>query len=362
MREIGSSFEFEFEVLESQIDNNMSDFFLSNMNNLRFFSLGRNAINYLIKYFIDQESKVLLPNYLCESILDSFAINKLNYEFYEIDSNFHIDIKDLKKKLTDNSIVFFINYFGFQQSSKVLEELYNIKETTNVKIVEDITQSIFNSSDVSDFKIASLRKWFPIPDGAFLASDFNLNEHTVKSPYNKFIIKKFVGQVLKKYYLTDNKNREINKQLFLDLLNESEDYIEKSNQILSITELSLEILKKIDLESVKIKRRQNYIYLLNDLLKVKDIDVCFKNLDDSTIPIGFPIITNKRDKLKNHLINNNIYPPVHWNLPEVIKENGNEHCIANMISESILTIPCDQRYSENDMQYITNVINDFFES
>lgn len=48
----------------------------------------------------------------------------------------------------------------------------------------------------------------------------------------------------------------------------------------------------------------------------------------------------------------NIYCNVHWRLKE------EQHCgeYANMLSNTILTIPCDQRYGYSHMDYIVECV------
>lgn len=90
---------------------------------------------------------------------------------------------------------------------------------------------------------------------------------------------------------------------------------------------------------------------LKDEVEIKPI---FKKLPLGVCPLGFPIIVENRNELKNKLIENMIYPPIHWELPDAI--NRRHFPLSWYISEHILTIPIDQRYTEKEMEYILKIL------
>ncbi len=62
----------------------------------------------------------------------------------------------------------------------------------------------------------------------------------------------------------------------------------------------------------------------------------------------------RREYIKNKLIKNKIYPPVHWELPDAIpKEYQYEHDL----SKRILSISIDQGYENADMKRMVEVLN-----
>ena len=97
----------------------------------------------------------------------------------------------------------------------------------------------------------------------------------------------------------------------------------------------------------KITRKNNIKYL-NDKLIYK-CDSKFVN----TYFTYVILLNNKleRDNLRKYLIDNKIYCPVYWPL-NFDTTNCNQY-----ITDRILSIPIDQRYNENDMNFIANCIN-----
>lgn len=355
--EIGSNFEFDYNLLNNDL-NKLVDNIEFNTKNIKYFDTGRNVIKYILKYKFNENKNCLLPDYLCESVIHPFQELNYGYKYYKVDSNFNIMLKDLESKLVGNDIILFINYFGFIQSDAILNKLKNLKEKYNLTIIEDATHSIFSKKDIDfsgDYIISSLRKWLPIPDGAVLMTDNTLNDIEDKNSYNKFTFNNLLGQFLKEKYLN---NADIDKEIFLEKFSEAEEYIDsENNSINKITDWSYYILNRIDYSSLKEKRRDNYKILLNGLISNPNIDIIFDKLTFNVVPLGFPIKVANRKELKNHLINNNIYPPIHWKLSNDIPDN--EHNVE--LSKSILTIPCDQRYGKEEMLYIIDTIKDFYD-
>ena len=144
--------------------------------NEKYFESGRNAIEYIFKYCIDSKNKkVLLPEYLCTSISDAVTRAGWNFQFYKIDKRLKIQEDDLLNKIKNNSVLFVIDYFGKNQSFEFLEKIKRIYP--EIIIIEDCTQSLLserNETDIVDYLIASIRKWFPIPSGGGVWSHHTL--------------------------------------------------------------------------------------------------------------------------------------------------------------------------------------------
>ena len=58
-----------------------------------------------------------------------------------------------------------------------------------------------------------------------------------------------------------------------------------------------------------------------------------------------------REKLRIGLIQNAVYPAVLWNVPETCSKE------VRFMSDCLLSVHCDGRYSESDMEELAGVIN-----
>ena len=72
------------------------------------------------------------------------------------------------------------------------------------------------------------------------------------------------------------------------------------------------------------------------------------------VPILVP--DGKRDELRRYLIKHEMYCPVHWPVSMYHKLDKR----AEIIYKNELSLVCDQRYTEEDMQRMVETIKDFW--
>ena len=94
-------------------------------------------------------------------------------------------------------------------------------------------------------------------------------------------------------------------------------------------------------------RRENYAALLEALGDAKGVSPAFPVLSDSVCPLFLPVFSEGRDTLKKRLIENGVYPPVHWPVHGAV--DPSRFPVTGRIARTILSIPCDQRYTATDM-------------
>ena len=111
-----------------------------------FLNGGRACLAVIGDYLIDHGiDKILLPAYLCPSILDALERCGLAYGFYQVNEDLSIDLDDLTQKATAYKAVYFINYFGFLHSPEVRNYLKDLREN-GVLVIEDNAQAGFTRS------------------------------------------------------------------------------------------------------------------------------------------------------------------------------------------------------------------------
>lgn len=355
-REIGSEFSYSIETIINNMYNSnkkLNEYLNIDEKNILYLNTGRSAIKYLIDNLLEKKyTKILLPSYLCESIVKSVTLSNINVDFYKVYETLDIDIKDIRSKLDDNTCLFIINYFGFEHKKDTIEQLKEIKQTNT--IIEDCTHSILsNITSLGHYQIASMRKWIGIPDGALIISKEQDISSNIELVYDKFVIHRLLGQLFKNEYI---EGKNIEKDKFLKLINDAEKYYENEFKISRISDISKMILNNQNYNKIIDIRRKNYIYLLENTFDLNIIKPIYKDISDNICPIGFIIKSKERDRLRDHLASNGIYCPVHWDIPKVVSKDYNESL---ELSKNILTIPCDQRYTLDDMRYIIKKLKDY---
>ena len=144
---------------------------------------GRLAFSYIISTIKKNNmiNKIILPNLICDEVVDVAHCHKIKTEYYNIDDNLNYNIHEIED-LTDNqkSIILFVNYFGFEENhiiSEQLEHNFIIEDNAHVLTNPD-TRKIKKQIDYS---FTSLRKLLPVLSGAEIYSDkykFQINQQT----------------------------------------------------------------------------------------------------------------------------------------------------------------------------------------
>lgn len=352
--EIGSEF-WEFNSCISSV-HKIPDWLNWGQEN-RLFVTGRTALDHII---CDIKARhkfeiVYMPSYCCQTMIDPFISNGIKVLFYDVCVNeeegfcYNIDY-DL-----NCDAVLVMNYFGFLSSDTgvIIEKFKNKKRVT---IIEDATQSLFcekayNSN--SDYVFSSFRKWFATPGGSIASkinSEFIINEP--KKNHSSFLNMRIEGMQLKKNYIN---LQNIEKNSFLKIFNDAEILLENDYKNYTIDDVSFGIIENLNINKIRIERTSNAQRLLNGLTKSSVYKPVFNKVTSNDCPLFVPVIVkeSKRDALKNHLIRNNIFCPVHWNKSDLHVLNGK----TEFIYDNELSIICDQRYDTEDMEKIILVIN-----
>ena len=102
---------------------------------MNFFAQGRTAFYHgLLKLKIKKKNKILIPNYICKSLLTPIIKLNINYSFYNIDDNFKFNLSEIKKKALVNDYLLIVHYFGQPQNINLI---LNFCKKNNIKLIED---------------------------------------------------------------------------------------------------------------------------------------------------------------------------------------------------------------------------------
>ncbi len=360
-REIGSNFELPFRSLL----NALARCHHEDSTRRILLSSGRDSLYWILKSLnIKPNDIALLPSYLCVEVLKPFQDLEVPVKFYSIDHSMHVDMDDLTSKLTsDVKILLFINYWGFPLHLPS-SHLKNIP--LNTIVVEDNTHSILSSciqeKISSQIRFASYRKMLPVIDGAEVTWDQELDAHLIPSQLNPSMLHhmsiwiRIIASVLKSAWLRSPKLYP--KTTFRGLFYLSEHLTSRYQKPVGMSHISKRIYKSLNVSEIISARRDNFETLLRELNGVDKVRPLYNHLPSNVCPMGFPILVEARDCLIQHLIRKRIYTPVHWSIPpEISKQNFRESW---EISDSILTLPIDHRYSYHDMFRMASEIKKFF--
>jgi hypothetical protein len=290
---------------------------------------GRSSLRWIIESAQLKHKRLLLPDFLCEVILDVLAEYHISVDFYVVDRQFGYQLPD---DLSDYDALYLIKYFGATTAS-FEHALSTFKQCI---IVDDVFSPYPHVLDLSQpwYSFNSLRKISPVADFSMLYS--NRAFATVqRANLPKFAELKYQAKQCKYDYFNSGVGSE---EAFLALFAQGERCLDDDKGIFSPSTNS--ILQSINfynkLEQEKMLRRKNYDVICDELAEYLS--------PITTDCYSFAVIfLPNRDAVRRKLIGHNIFLAVHW--PEA-------SAVTNELSHAILSIPLDSRYSTKDMEDI----------
>ncbi len=371
--ELGS--EFHIDLTDAHIQSNTVYSLLDRYNTF-YTDYGRTAIALLYEYLCKksggQSRKVLLPSYICMSVIESFV--QENIVFYDLKENFEIEEQGLYDLLGsgdyDGGIFFLMHYFGTLQKEETLQQIQFLCERHDITIIEDTTHSFLTKErTIGDYCIASLRKWMPIPEGGVIYSNNGLPDEWHELEHAR-VSYKIDAMVLKQLFLgkadsyRELENVEPVNGAYRRIFVEEEEKIGKDGRRFAISDLSAFLLQCEDISEIRERRAVNYL-LLGELLEHNGIELYGwkQNRQSIQMRVAAPFTATlflagmDRDKFRSYLQEQKIYCAVHW--PIEAKEQYRYAKVSEW-AENLISLPIDQRYGEAHMQYLAETIIEYF--
>jgi hypothetical protein len=281
----------------------------------------RNALGLLL--LNETYDRVWLPYYICEDILEPILKQGIKCEFYDIDSNLDPIVPDVK----DNDLFVVVNYFGLKDS---VADSYKVRFKN---VVIDDTQAFYHKT--LDDAFYSCRKFFGVPDGAYLHTTKELNVNLKASSSGCRM-----SHLLKRIECGAEKG-------FLLFKASEESLIEQP--LKGMSALTKAILKNIDYEYCAKARLANYNYIhaqLKDMNELKSIE-----LSNTNVPMAYPFLL-KSDALRKKLIDNKIFVATYWDNKSFPFKSGSWE---EYLAKYLVPLPIDQRYGMDEMDMILGV-------
>ncbi|MFT9494665.1 hypothetical protein [Anaerosolibacter sp.] len=321
-----------------------------------FLAGGQSAIRFIFESLeIKKNECVLIPAYICPSILYPLEQLKISYRFYKIKDNLSLDHEDLIQQVETHAVkaILFINYFGFYHKEDTQQLLKRFQQQ-GIKLIEDAVQMLWfqRQAFIGDYVFNSYRKFLPI-DGSLVLCDTQKDFNPVIDDYDRLMND---GRMKKTAYIYFDIGTE---EKYLDMFAKAEHAYYRRTQIVSMNNVSRNLLKQVDTDFIKQRRLENYIYLYDRLAQNREVKILFNisNIKEN-IPLGLPVFIKNRDDLRTKLRNHGIFCPVHW---DITKEQwAIDHPNTLHVSKHILTIPIDQRYCKEDMDRLLDTLFKLF--
>ncbi len=353
--------------------------------NVEYTMSGRAAIALALRSIVKNRpgisKRCLLPAYMCDTVFFPFEWEGWEIHFYHIKKNLEADEGELRRLVGQvrPGLLFIHAYYGVD-TWKPMRSLLKEWKNHGICIMEDVTQSYYleGAGEEADYVVGSLRKWYPLPDGGFVASKEPLAEEMAVS--EKEFTEKRIGLLTEKWSYLYGKNGEKEKKAmkesYLKKNREMEEWLDNHRGIGALSVESAGILAAVDEAGCRIKRSGNYYYLSErmkgkkqfwpilpekEAVKGKELgrtggEELKKGEDGAgTAPLYLAVYALDRNRLQRFLTEHNIYAPVLW---PVGKEN--EGCLTEdekYIFGHMLALPMDQRYGRKEMEHMADILD-----
>lgn len=314
-----------------------------NLDGIYRYSTGRSALYYILLNIKNKKniSKILLPDYLCSSVVIAAEKAEFKVVFYPLNNKLEIDEQNFVTFYDEKCAILIINYFGLQNIQSQVTYVRSLNH--QAIIIEDDVQAYYEfQKDLNgiDYKFTSLRKTFSCPDGGLVKTQYSL---PFVETQNKFHQYKLAGSILKSL----RKPEYYEDEVYLSLFEKGESMID-ADIAKGMSNMAVEIMSKTDTDRLAYIRRRNAKYIANGL-EALGIKTILPIAADKT-PLFVPIFLEDRNKVRKYMFQHNCFCPVHWPLEGMNVKKGLE------MENHELSIIVDHRYTNATMQYILHLI------
>ncbi len=284
----------------------------------------RNCLAYILQS--KKYSRVYLPYYTCDAVLEPIHQSNTPYAFYHI--NEQLELAALPQ-LQEGEALLYVNYFGLKNSYvQQLAQAYP-------GLIVDNSQALFSSPVSGVDTFYSLRKFAGVPDGAFL---YYNGHSSIELGYS--------ATTAGAGHLYTRKNHGARAGYAAFQANEEAFTTLPMAKMPPATEA---FVNTYDFEKNRLARERNFLYLHLHLGRYNQYTI--PALDGLRGPLCYPFLI-EHETLRQQLLEQSIFVPTYW--PGLPLDNAPFEAA---LVKNLLPLPVDQRYGISDMQRIVNIIN-----
>ena len=289
-------------------------------------NLGRSGFEYILR--ANNYHKVYIPHFTCQAIIDTVQKVNCEYEFYNIDEQLEPALN--LENLSEGNVFLYTNYFGVKDS--FVNELSN----SGLNLIIDNSQAFFNKVKDGINTFYSARKFFGVPDGAYVRSYGKLKfELEIDRSYDRFT------HLLKRLDLGP-------EEAYSDF--KAHEEMLGGEGMKGMSRITNKLLSAIDYLAVQTRRRQNFEFLHKRLQDKNKLTIEF---NPGSVPMVYPYLVTD-ETLRQKMINQRVFVPTYW--PNVL-ESCPKESIEYQLAKFVIPLPVDQRYGIENMERIVNIIN-----
>jgi hypothetical protein len=333
---------------------------------------GRGALAQILGT-LGEGMRVLLPDYLCESVVHTVMRLPRPFGFYRLRDGLYPDEDDLDRAIGAGepvrTVVVVVSYFGLVALGQAVARMK--ARHPDVRVIKDDVHAPHDVAnlDGADFAFTSYRKSLPVPDGARIEPPLALPLSGAPTPFHAY---KALGAIVRAEVLAHGGD----ERLYLQLLQAGEAALDGFSEPskgsappaqgplgtasgpqrvdpapldLAMSPLARACLRAVDFTRVASQRRENF-RLLAEAIAPLGLQPLVP-LALGAVPLALPVRVRGRDRLRAQLAERRMFCPVHWPAP-----SGLERGSAERLYREELSLVIDQRYGAPEMERLAEAL------
>lgn len=299
--------------------------------NAIFLNSGRHALEYILQG-IKNVSNIYIPYYTCDAVIQPLERRQIPYSFYHINEEF--EIAD-EIRLGNNEYLIYTNYFGIKDAY-----VKHVAERYGSKVIIDNAQALYCPA-YAKHQIYSPRKYMGMPDGGLavtMIQDYSyLLPHA--TAYDRCM------HLLKRTELAPSNG-------YNDFKAVSQKIAEST--VCRMSDISKKILTSVDLDAIKQSRHRNFRHLHEALASTNRLGKLLTHslIGSCSCPMVYPYWSDS-NRLKSRLIKESVFVATYW--PNVLEWTA-PNMVEYEFASNLIPLPIDQRYGEEEMNRIIELI------
>ena len=284
-------------------------------------SSGRACLSYLIEQ--REIQKLALPDYNCDVVAEVCRAHGIQIRYYPVGP----DLRPKDIRTDPDEWLYLVNYYGQLAEEELREWAQRFP-----KLIVDNAQAYYAPPVSGVDTLYTCRKFIGVPDGGFLYTDAPARKLPRDESLERmdFVLGRFERDA-EAFFAEASKN---NDELSLE-----------PRRMSALTE---NLLRAVDDIHIRDTRTRNFRLLHEALGEINHLDVRI-----AEGAYAYPLMLPDGQKIRRKLIGKKIYVPMLWpNVPEEQPADSTACILAN----DILPLPCDQRYGEEEMQFIIDSV------
>jgi dTDP-4-amino-4,6-dideoxygalactose transaminase len=340
------------------------------------FYRARNAIYHLFRALVERNPRltVLAPDYNSGNEILAMRAAGAHIHYYPIDRRMQFDVNTLRAMCDHHrpDVVYVIHYVGWAQPVSLLADFCRSR---GMFLVEDCALSLLSDLDerplgsFGHWSVFCLYKTLPVPNGALLIQNgprldalarLQLRDAGFASQLARtaeLLVQRVRGRVGGASVILQTGKRvlgQLASAAGVARANVGDIGFNMDEVDLAMSPLSVRLLDRFDIQSIRERRIENYRQL--DRLLDPSVARVFRDLPEGTCPLFFPILTGDKHETALDLHRRGVDALEFWNeSSESGKEMSDD---AQFLRAHVLELPIHQDLTPRQIAYMAKHVSE----